>query len=437
MTGSDGVLSIPSEHLPGFVALVVLPSVIWLALGAVRALAARNHQWAVRLVGHFDRLGFTAKAVLFASLVGAAVHAAIVPTHWGPERVTAVLFIADTIGFLGIFWMTLTGRRYWRAAAAAMLGGTAVAYVFYVVRGWETMDLVGLITTTIEFATALLVLSPQASLAGARRRERWLALGALPLALATLLGTAAAAGVTASSAAVPAATTRTASSKSMPSMSPRDTTTALSLATNSPAGPIVWPDNMANMGPGMQMVTPNCTAQPSVAQQRAAVKLVNETVAAVAPYKSLAAAKAAGYIPITPSGQLVVHYINPAYYRDGAALDPSKVPSLVYVNTSHGAVLLAAMYLIPASDGANPPQPGGCLTQWHIHTDLCFSAGHVVGNDNSGACAAGSVNTTTAPMMHIWVTPVSGGPLTPDPPASTELQAANQMPLLAQPNGTA
>ena len=32
-------------------------------------------------------------------------------------------------------------------------------------------------------------------------------------------------------------------------------------------------------------------------------------------YRSLAAAKAAGYHAITPRGAPVVHYLNPAYYR--------------------------------------------------------------------------------------------------------------------------
>jgi hypothetical protein len=35
------------------------------------------------------------------------------------------------------------------------------------------------------------------------------------------------------------------------------------------------------------------------------------------------------------------------------------------------------------------------------------------------------------------MTPVSGGPLTPDPPALSEVEAAAQMPQLDTPNGTA
>jgi hypothetical protein len=82
---------------------------------------------------------------------------------------------------------------------------------------------------------------------------------------------------------------------------------ALSLPTSSPAGPIMWPDDMAAMGPGMSMVTPNCVAQPTAAQQSNAVALVNETVAAAAPFERLAAAQAAGYVAVTPPGRKIVH----------------------------------------------------------------------------------------------------------------------------------
>jgi hypothetical protein len=40
-------------------------------------------------------------------------------------------------------------------------------------------------------------------------------------------------------------------------------------------------------------------------------------------------------------------------------------------------------------------------------------------------------------MMHVWMTPVSGGPLTPDPPARSEVEAAARMAVLSPQNGTA
>jgi len=40
-------------------------------------------------------------------------------------------------------------------------------------------------------------------------------------------------------------------------------------------------------------------------------------------------------------------------------------------------------------------------------------------------------------MMHVWVTPVSGGPLAPDPSAVSEVTSADAVPVLDPPNATA
>ena len=449
MTGSNGALSVPLEHLPGLVALVALPIVVWIAICAVGALGRRGVAWAEVVGRRFERMSFSARVALFGSLVGAVVHAALVPTHWTAAHVTALLFIADAVGFAIAFAWILTARRYWHSVALAMLGGTTAGYAWYLLTGRETLDLVGLLTTTVELAAALVVVSSAFSAVGSRRSgERWVA-AAVSVALFSLLGTSA----IASAAPASSTTTSTASSQPKPASSHGKGTSGPGMAgmpgasassgpisrpTTSPAGSVTWPVDMTTMAAGMEMATPNCTAEPTVAQQKAAVNLVDQTVATAAPYKSLAAAKAAGYVPVTRPGQKVVHYINPSIYRQGPVLDPNNIPVLVYVNTSHGAVLSAAMYLTPRSSAAaRPPQPGGCLTQWHIHTDLCFSTGRVVGNNNAGACSAGSFNQTTQPMMHVWLTSVSGGPLAPDPPAIDQVVAASQMPALNAPNGTA
>lgn len=446
MTGADGVFSVPSEHLPGLIAMLALVPVLVTGTLTVDSLSRRGVPWASSLAARVKGLAKEAKVALLAMTVGAVVHAAIVPTHWADERVTAILFIVDTIGFAFACWWTFTQKRYWRQVDVAILGGTACGYALYLLTGWETADLVGLLTTTIELAAAIFVCGSLVAPLRRKSRQLWLGAASVPVALVALLGTTAVAGVTAASASATVSSgtsnqsgSGTSGMSGMSGMSGSGgSTTALSLATNSPAGPIVWPDDMSNMMTGMQMVTPDCDAQPTVAQQQAAVKLVDETVQAVAPYKSLAAAKAAGYVPVTPTGKKEVHYINPSIYKEGQALDPAAIPSLVYVNTDHGAVLVAAMYLMPRSAGSNPPQPGGCLTEWHVHTDLCFSTGGgVVGNDNSGSCPQGSENRISQPMMHVWVAPVPGGPLDPDPPALSEIQAADQLPVLSPPNGIA
>jgi hypothetical protein len=215
---------------------------------------------------------------------------------------------------------------------------------------------------------------------------------------------------------------------------------SLSLPTTSPAGPIVWPLPMGSMEGGMQMVTPDCTTSPTAAQQSAAVSLVNRTVAATQRYQSLANARADGYVPITPTGMPVVHYAKPAYINDGQVLDPGAIESLVYANTPHGAVLVAAMYIMANNQvGATPPMPGGCLTEWHVHTNLCFSdtTGVVVGVTNGGSCPAGSNNHVTQPMIHVWLAPVPGGPLVVDASNAQAVRAAEQLPVPSPPNGTA
>src|ERR1700735_978591 len=106
MSGSNGIFSVPSEHLPGLVALVVLPLLLWVTLSTLRAIAHAGSAPAFRLLDRYDGLSFTAKAVLFGTLVGAVVHAAIIPTHWAEERVTAILFIVDAAAFLIAFYWT-------------------------------------------------------------------------------------------------------------------------------------------------------------------------------------------------------------------------------------------------------------------------------------------------------------------------------------------
>src|SRR6202012_1712136 len=119
-------------------------------------------------------------------------------------------------------------------------------------------------------------------------------------------------------------------------------------------------------------------------------------------------------VPITPSGARVVHYLNRSYYlatvRGGPALDLADPQSLVYANTAHGAVLVAAMFI--TAPGGPTPQPGGCLTQWHVHTNLCLSGGRGAGAVGAGSPSrrAGWANHVPPPMIHVWFVPIPGGP---------------------------
>ncbi|HEX3794868.1 MAG TPA: hypothetical protein VHV57_10250 [Acidimicrobiales bacterium] len=441
MSGPNSVWVVPSEHIPGLVALVATPLFLWLAYCALQGLRTRHVAWAETTARRLSELSGRAKVVLFGLWIGFVVHVAIIPTHWKDAHGTALLFCLDAVVFAAVGVWTFLARPHWKLASVAILGGTAGFYALYLLAGWETADPVGLVTTTLELAAALVLLVPvSAAVPGFRTRDAWTTVAAVPVALITLVGVAALGGSATGDAAPPPSTPSSASrasSSAMPGMSMGSTggktkgagassAAAFSLPTTSPAGAISWPYSMGTMEAGMKMVDASCTARPSANQQQAAVSLVDQTTAAMAPYRSLAAAKAAGYVPLTPTGQRQVHYINPTIFGEqGDGVDPNAVPVLVYDNTNRGAVLVAAMYLMSVG-ASTPPQPGGCLTQWHVHTNLCLAGLKVVGTDTAGACANG-VNAVTPPMMHVWLVPDGSGPLDPEPSNLAVLQGARTL----------
>jgi hypothetical protein len=185
---------------------------------------------------------------------------------------------------------------------------------------------------------------------------------------------------------------------------------------------------------GHAMQTPSCTTAPTGAQTEKAMQLVQTTSAAVAQYKNLSAATAAGYTPITDTRYPVVHYLDASYMNNKDVLDPNHVQSLVYAFTPYGPVLVAAMYLMP-SVGDTGPMPGGCLTQWHAHTNLCIGgpSGVISGFQTNGVCPSGENALMTPEMLHVWQVPVPGGPLTMDPTDQQVVEAA----IMAQQDGQA
>jgi hypothetical protein len=244
------------------------------------------------------------------------------------------------------------------------------------------------------------------------------------------------------SAAVPATQSGAQPAMHMPgSAGSSPAASSVRLPTTSPAGDITMPNPRMQMAAGMKMASSRaCTAKPTAQQQQAAVRLVNASWRGARQYQSLAAARAAGYRPITPTGAPVVHYLNPSYYRNtfigGPVLDTAQPQSLVYANTPHGAVLAAAMYI--TTPGGATPQPGGCLTQWHLHTNLCFAGGLGVVGVVGGAhqsCPAGSSKRVTPPMLHVWFVPIPGGPTAVDAPNRQVVRAAER--VHAPRNGTA
>ncbi len=172
----------------------------------------------------------------------------------------------------------------------------------------------------------------------------------------------------------------------------------------------------AGTGPTATHAHDSGDCRPTEAQQSAADTLIGETRAATTGFADLAAATGAGFRPVTPPELTMVHYVNLSYVGDGRELDPARPESLVYLNSDGGTVFAGVMYL--ANQGnTDPAQVGGCLTQWHTHTDLCFSLAtqqivDFTGSD--GACDTGQLNYVPPPMMHVWMVDHPDGPFAHD-----------------------
>lgn len=148
-------------------------------------------------------------------------------------------------------------------------------------------------------------------------------------------------------------------------------------------------------------------------QQAAAAKLFRDVKASLARYANLDAAQAAGYRRVTPYrflGWGPAHFHNMALNRDDGWLDPARPEALVYMKLRSGDhVLLGAMFVAPKDMG---PRPGGPITAWHVHENLCVKAdGGVALPRGPGKCPDGSFFVGDAvEMIHVWTFDHPDGP---------------------------
>jgi hypothetical protein len=162
---------------------------------------------------------------------------------------------------------------------------------------------------------------------------------------------------------------------------------------------------------------PAAPCHPSQADRAGAAKLVAATRRGLARFADIRAARAAGFEPHHNGLESIKHYFNAANVTDGRVLDPDHPEGLMYAHTERGPVLIAAVYLMnnPGDEGA---QPGGCLTTWHTHDNLCSTdpaAGRITGLHGPGQpCPPGQVLYAAPPMMHTWIIDVPGGPFARD-----------------------
>jgi hypothetical protein len=153
--------------------------------------------------------------------------------------------------------------------------------------------------------------------------------------------------------------------------------------------------------------------QPTFAQMSVAIRLAADTRRGLARFASLRDALAAGYAPHLHRRLALKHYFNPAHVSDGRVLDPARPEGLLYAHTDRGPVVVAAVYLMNRA-GEPGRAVGGCLTQWHVHNNLCSSDpanGMVTGvRTQGGRCPREQVAWAAPPMLHTWVIDIPGGP---------------------------
>jgi len=158
-------------------------------------------------------------------------------------------------------------------------------------------------------------------------------------------------------------------------------------------------------------------APPTAAQVIAAGKLIKETTASLARYRSVRAAFAAGYtyaLRVDGEEHLIYNGGDPGY----AGLNPRHPSSLVYAIDvpRHAPILLGAMYI--ESGNSSGPHVGGSLTRWHAHLVVCDRGKPAIAG--SGVQLRGSCNPATwsdrytAQMLHVWVVRYPGGPFSDD-----------------------
>jgi hypothetical protein len=151
-------------------------------------------------------------------------------------------------------------------------------------------------------------------------------------------------------------------------------------------------------------------------QSARATALIQAAQRDLPKYADTATAIADGYRSIGDEGTGFEHFIKSSLLLDGRVLDTTAPESLVYsVDKSGVRTLVSAMFI------ANPGTPltdttlvnyAGGLMQWHVHTNLCWKNGKVVGvTDPAGNCPEGSaLGLGGAPMVHVWITPHLCGP---------------------------
>ena len=432
--GGGSLLSVAPEHVAALIATLVTPLAVWLLLTNARLLARDGADLAQSLVQRLDRLSGGDRLALLLMLTTGVAHLALMPTHWSDERRTAILFALNGVAFLLVVAWALVPLRGWRLLGGVLLLATVAAYVLYIGTGREDADLVGLLLNAVEIA-GLAALLVGATRQGLVARLSWpLALALAGAAVIALGGLVAGTALHSASASAGAGNGQSAEATPMAGMA--DSTPMAGMASATP---------MAGMSGGMPALTPaqqamaqqlsSCfggqlpmpmsgdadmlmapvpSGAPTADQQDAADSFAQQVSQGIAHYADVNTARAAGYRPLGPQiPNQLAHWINIGFMMDGDPLDPARPGALMFLNTSSGPQLVGAMFMMPGNDC--PVDFGGPITDWHVHTNLCYnraSGGFLVGVETPARpnCPSGTFNHVSQWMLHVWTVPVPGGP---------------------------
>ena len=154
--------------------------------------------------------------------------------------------------------------------------------------------------------------------------------------------------------------------------------------------------------------TPGVTPE----QQAAAENLIAITLLRLPQFSDADKVEALGFQSIGDGLTGFEHYLNVNNMGDDRLLDPDYPESLVYDTTQTPKKLVSAMFMMNPGDTLDDvPELGGQLTQWHIHDNLCFADGRVVGLTIPGKpCQPPSTTGPAVPMIHVWIEPHRCGP---------------------------
>src|SRR6202162_154528 len=137
---------IATDHASALTAALLLLLFVVAFVGGLRFLSARRVAWAVRVTHVYEAAPSITKLAAALMLLSGGIHLALVPGH---EGITGVLFVIDGLGFI-VFAIAAFLTTWWRRPAVLWLPGDILAYLVWVIAGWETPDQIGIACKLIE-----------------------------------------------------------------------------------------------------------------------------------------------------------------------------------------------------------------------------------------------------------------------------------------------